>query len=203
MKKSEKSIIIGLLLAMAVTFAADVNWQAGQIRAQTLRLHIIARDDSRLNQNIKMQVKDVVADLRLWLYADATSYRDALAITQDHLEYIQQVTDNTLTNLEAGYTSRCSIEQFYFDTTEYDDFTMPRGRYTALTIRLGQANGKNWWCVVYPGLCAGIGSEYEDDTSNTFIETDNFRIKFKAVELWQNVRRLFVKNDTEKYTQVG
>lgn len=202
MKKSEISIIGGLLLALAVTFATDINWQAQQIRESTLRLHIIARDDSRLSQNIKMQVRDVITNLRSSLYFEAENYDEALAITEENLDYIQQVTDNALTKLQAGYTSRCSIEQFYFDTTRYEDFTMPRGQYTALTIRLGQAQGNNWWCVVYPGLCTGIGAEYEEDTANTFIETDNFRIKFKTVELWEDVKYFFSKDKTEKYDKI-
>lgn len=199
MKKCEISIIGGLLLALAVSFLGDINLQASGIRNSTLRLHIIARDDSPRSQNIKMQVKDAVSRLRQSIYFDAENFDDAVVATQENLEYIQQVTDNTLHKLQAGYTSRCTIEQFYFDTTRYDGFTMPRGEYTALTIRLGDAEGRNWWCVLYPGLCAA-GGEYEDDTANTFIETDHFRLKFRAVEIWQDIKYMFTDTRPEKYT---
>ncbi len=202
MKKSEISIIGGLLLALAVTFATDANLQADSIRQNTLRLHIIARDDSAHSNNIKMQIKDTITKIAPSIYFDAENFDDAIVATQENLEYIQQVTDNALKNLDAGYTSRCSIEQFYFDTTQYDGFTMPRGEYTALTIRLGDAQGTNWWCVLYPGLCAGSGAEYEDDSSNTFIETDHFRLKFKVVELWEDVKYMF-DSQTEKYVWLG
>lgn len=199
MKKSEISIIIGLFVRLAVAFFADVNFQAGSIRSQTLRLHVIARDDSAHSQLIKTQVKDVMVNTTASLLCRAENYRQAVEITQQNTEYLQQVADNTLKNLGADYTSRCTVEKFYFDTTEYEDFTMPRGIYTALTVRLGDAQGKNWWCVVYPALCISTGGEYEDDHSNTFIETENFRLKFKAVELWQQLVKSVSRDETETY----
>ena len=70
-------------------------------------------------------------------------------------------------------------------------FTLPRGEYTALTVRLGRAQGKNWWCVVYPSLCLSAAAEYSDDESNTFISTDKFNIKFRTVEIWQEIQQYF------------
>ena len=202
MKKSEISIILGLFIALTITFIADNNFQADSIRNQTLRLHIIAQDDSAQSQLVKMQVKDVIVNTAASLYCRAENFDQAVQITEENLDYIQQVTDNALHNLGADYTSQCSVEQFYFDTTEYADFTMPRGKYTALTIRLGDANGKNWWCVVYPSLCISSGGEYEDDDSNTFIETDIFRIKFKTVELWQKFTKAISKDSLEVYDKI-
>ena len=202
MKKGEISIILGLFIALAVTFLADNNFQADSIRKQTLRLHIIAQDDSTHSQLVKMQVKDTIVNTAVSLYCRAENFDQAVQITQENLDYIQQITDNALRNLGTSYTSKCSVEQFYFDTTEYDDFTMPRGVYTALTIRLGDAGGKNWWCVVYPSLCISAGGEYEDDDSNTIIETYNFRLKFKTVELWQKFKKSISADKTEIYNNV-
>ena len=202
MKKSEISIIVGLFIALAITFFTDTNFQADNIRGQTLRLHIIAQDDSAYSQHIKTQVRDVIVNTAASLYCRAGTYEDALLITQENLEYLKQITDNTLHNLGIGYTSQCSIEQFYFNTSQCADFTMPRGKYTALTIRLGEAKGKNWWCVVYPSLCISASGEYEDDASNTFIETENFRLKFKTVELWQKFVNTISKDDTQVYDKI-
>ena len=30
---------------------------------------------------------------------------------------------------------------------------MPKGNYTSLQVRIGQAKGANWWCVMYPNMC--------------------------------------------------
>jgi len=199
MKKSEISIIVGLLLAMVITFFTDVNTQAASIRQNTLRLHVIARDNTDINQEIKIRVKDTVSSLCAELSCRAQNCKEAVEITTANLQLIQDAANRKLQQLGADYTAQCSVEKFNFGTTEYDNFTMPRGEYTALTVRLGRAEGKNWWCVLYPGLCTSAGTQYSDDTSNTFIETDDFRIKFKAVEIWQDIKSIFDNDETEDY----
>lgn len=196
MKKSEISILIGLIFTMALTFFTDTNAQAENIRNNTLRLHIIANDDSQESQQIKMQVKEGLNSLCAQLYCPAENYEQALKITNDNLDYIQQNANRILKQQNANYTAVCSVENFFFDTTKYDNFTMPCGEYTALTVRLGSAQGKNWWCVVYPSLCRGVGAKYEENDDNTFVETDNFRIKFKAVELFEYAKNMLDKNPT-------
>lgn len=196
MKKSEISILIGLVLALAITFFTDTNAQAENIRKNTLRLHIIANDDSPESQQIKMQVKENINSLCAELYCPAENYRQAVQITNKNLDYIQQSANQVLKTQGVNYTANCSVENFYFNTTEYDGFTMPCGEYTALTIRLGKAQGKNWWCVVYPSLCRGVGAKYEENDDNTFVETENFRIKFKAVELWESAKNIFKTNSS-------
>ena len=201
MKKLEISIIAGLFLALILSFFADVNLQAKEIRNSTLRLHIIAEDDSEINQEIKLKVKDRINEICSEILFDAESLEDAISKANENMDYIKQVADYELKIQGADYKSQCSIEKFYFDTTEHENFTMPQGYYNALTIRLGKAQGKNWWCVVYPGLCRSVGSEYKDDKSNTFIETDNFRIKFKAVEIWEDFQNLF-HEEIEVYDKI-
>ena len=201
MKKLEISIIAGLFLALILSFFADVNLQAKEIRNSTLRLHIIAEDDSEISQEIKLKVKDRINGVCSEILFDAENLEDAISKANENMDYIKQVADYELKIQGADYKSQCSIEKFYFDTTEYENFTMPQGYYNALTIRLGKAQGKNWWCVVYPGLCRSAGGEYKDDKSNTFIETDNFRIKFKAVELWEDFQNLF-HEEIEVYDKI-
>lgn len=200
MKKSEISILLGLCIAIAVSCFMDINTQAQTIREQTLRLHIIADDDSRSAQDIKIKVKDAVSSLCAEIYCPAENLCDALEITKENISYIEQVANHTLKENGADYSAVCTVENFYFDTTRYSNFTMPRGEYTALTIRLGKARGKNWWCVAYPSLCTGGSSKYEEDSSNTFVETDDFRLKFKAVELWEDFKNSF--KNTEKYNNI-
>ena len=200
MKKSELSLLMGLVCALAVSYFATATTQAQTIRNETLRLHVIAEDDSPTAQEIKLLVKDEVLKICSEIYCPARNLDDALAITGKNMDYIEKVANHTLQECGADYSAVCTIENFWFDTTEYEDFTMPRGEYTALTVRLGKAQGKNWWCVAYPALCTGGSTKYEDDASNTFIETDSFRLKFKAVELYEKAKAFF--SHTEKYNNL-
>ncbi|MBQ8604391.1 MAG: stage II sporulation protein R [Oscillospiraceae bacterium] len=202
MKKTDISITAGLLLAIILTFFADANVHATNIRRCTLRLHVIADDDSIRAQEMKIRVKDALTDICAELYCPADDYESAVEITENNLEYLQTIANHTLQQNGAAYTAACSIENFYFDTTQYSDFTLPRGEYTALTVRLGRAAGTNWWCVVYPSLCISAAAEYDDETNDAFITTEKFNIKFKTVEIWEELKRSF-HHDTPLYTHTG
>lgn len=197
MKKSELCILLALVFSLMGIYMTEADRQAARIRNSTLRLHIIRRDDSARSQQVKSRVKNSTEKLWPALYCRADSFDNAIAITEENLDYIQKVTDSALEAIGADYTSRCSLEKFYFETSQCDDITLPRGQYTALTIRLGDGKGKNWWCVLYPDMRAGIGSDYERDSTNTLFETENFRIKLKAVEWFQKAAQLF--SNTEIY----
>ena len=201
MNKKDLSILAGLVLAVILTACADISHTAENIKNSTLRLHIIANSDSDTDQQIKMAVKEKISDVCSEILCPAESLRQAVQLAEDNMDFIEKTADHTLQNLGAGYTAQCSVENFYFDTTEYTTFTMPAGNYTALTVRLGNAEGKNWWCVAYPSLCTSMRAEYEDDDSNTFIETDNFRIKFKIVEIGQKIKRIFDSKNPQ-YTNI-
>jgi len=200
MKKSELCILLALVFSLMGIYMTEADRQAARIRNSTLRLHIIRRDDSARSQRAKSRVKNSTEKLWPALYCRADSFDNAITITEENLDYIQKVTDSALEAIGADYTSRCSLEKFYFETSQYDDITLPRGQYTALTIRLGDGDGKNWWCVLYPDIRTGIGSDYERDNTNTLFETENFRIKLKAVEWFQKAAQLF--SNTEIYNHL-
>ena len=66
---------------------------------------------------------------------------------------------------------------------------MPAGKYTALQIKIGNAKGENWWCVLYPSLCVGTSTDYESFEENltpqecSVVSSGNkYEFKFKIVE---------------------
>ena len=201
MNRKDISIAAGLILAIFITFAADSNTHANRIRLQTLRLHIIADNNSEEANRTKLMVKNAISGLCSSLYSGAESYSEALKITESNIEYLEEAANSVQRLNNAGYAARCSMEKFYFDTTEYSGFTLPRGEYTALTIRLGKAEGKNWWCVVYPTLCLSSAAEYDNSDDTVFISTDKFNIKFRTVEIWQDIKHLFTTS-SPLYTHI-
>ena len=103
---------------------------------------------------------------------------------------------------EAGYNyeSEVTLGVEWYDTREYEDFTLPRGYYTSLRVMLGEAEGKNWWCVMYPPLCLDIATEnapYDDAVMGytkeeyTLISDRGYNIKFKLLEVFSDA---FSKN---------
>lgn len=203
MKKCELSLVISLMLVLGISFFADVNIRAQAVRHNTLRLHIIAATDDEYDQNLKLSVRDAILNLSGEIYRDASTYEKALQATQENLPLLNAISNDTLEKLGAPYKATCSVEKFYFGTTQYSGFTMPEGEYTALTVRLGEGEGKNWWCVVYPELCIGAADAgYEDDDNTAFIQTDKYNIKFKAVEIYEEVKDFFNEEKPEKYSHI-
>lgn len=75
------------------------------------------------------------------------------AFLQENIENIVAVADQVLEEYGMPYRASAKIEQCYFPDRTYGDCTFPSGWYDALRICLGEAEGHNWWCVLYPRLC--------------------------------------------------
>ena len=94
-----------------------------------------------------------------------------------------------------------SVGQRHFDTREYDDFTLPAGTYKSLIIDLGAAEGKNWWCVVFPCVCvptasdANLSDSVSYDAASTAQNASKYEIKFKTVEIYEKFKKYFKKTD--------
>ncbi|MEG1861984.1 MAG: stage II sporulation protein R [Oscillospiraceae bacterium] len=203
MKKYETVLLFSLIFALFGSFFADVNIRAEKVRKNTLRLHIIAATDNAYDQQIKLNVRDAILNLSGEIYRDSDSFPKAVSATRENINLLNAISNDTLERLGATYKAQCSVETFYFDTTEYEDFTMPKGEYTALTVRLGQGEGKNWWCVLYPELCIGAADcQYEDADSSCFIQTEKYNIKFKAVEVFEEVKDFFSREEKQVYSHI-
>jgi stage II sporulation protein R len=97
------------------------------------------------------------------------------------------------------YPVRASLEETWFPTKEYGDFSLPAGRYQALRVVIGEGAGQNWWCVVFPPLCLGSVSEStrdialragmdEQQVALLTGESEGYVVKFKALELWEQLK---------------
>lgn len=164
MKKAWKRIGICLVAALAVwggTLLADRQ----RLNEELIRLHVVANSDSRVDQEVKLQVRDAVIQS---LEADLEALADveqAKAYLTENLPKIQAVANETLE--EAGFSGQAvvSLCKEAFDTRYYDTFTLPAGVYEALRITIGEGKGHNWWCVVFPTLCVPATTEGFEDTA--------------------------------------
>lgn len=120
-----------------------------------LRLHIIANSDSDFDQEVKLKVRDAVLDYER-RYSDSEAFNSAdeaeKKLLDDGSELLQTVR-RVLTETAAGYDAQLVIGDFEFPDRTYDDVLYPAGVYRAVRILLGNAEGKNWWCVMFPPLC--------------------------------------------------
>lgn len=205
MNKKEWSVLLSLILTIAIAVFFDINIRAENVRENTLRLHIIANSDEEKDQEIKLAVRDEILKAASEIYRDTDDISSAISATKEKIFLIEFAVERALMRANANYSGRCSVERFYFDTTKYEQFSMPEGEYLALTIRLGEAQGKNWWCVMYPNLCIDSCSKNIDEDTQQFISTEKsnkIEVRFKVVEIYQDIKKSFSKDSAPRYDKI-
>lgn len=155
--------------------------------ADTLRFHIRAESDSLLDQSAKLRVRDAILT-----YADASCTASdkagALHWAAQNLPQLQLTTQQTLAGLGLHTPVRVRLVEMYFDRTQYAGSALPAGRYDAVRIELGDTShyGRNWWCVLYPGLCRSACGGYALPAENDLV-CGEYIVRFKLVDWWQRV----------------
>ena len=153
--------------------------------ADTLRLHIRAASDAVADQSAKLRVRDAV--LSVMQQCPAQSAPEARAWVAGQLLQFQLAAQRALTAQGIRAPVRVYLVNMYFPARRYPTGQLPAGRYDAVRIDIGSGGGRNWWCVLYPGLCLAAGSlpaGYEDTTEQGLV-VGEYEIRFALLELWQ------------------
>ncbi|MDE5558114.1 MAG: stage II sporulation protein R [Ruminococcus sp.] len=202
MKKNKLNIILagGLFLAVILSnigsFVRD-GMALDELRNSVLRLHILAESDSEYDQSLKLKVRDEI--LKSGILDGAENLHEAEKIADEKIPEIIDISEKTLRKNGCELPVSAEITEMYFDDRVYGDMTMPAGEYKALRIKIGSAEGHNWWCVMYPPLCIPSACEVEADTETAPVffsgkELDimekpkKYKIKFA---LWDKIKKIF------------
>lgn len=170
-----RPIELALALCMAFLFAymAWVSLSQQTLADGLLRLHVIANSDSVQDQQVKLLVRDRVLEVTEPLLAEADAQDEVRRILSSHLQQITDAAQQVLTDQGMPYQLSAQMATEYYPTRAYDTFSLPAGQYTGLKIRLGEASGHNWWCVVFPPLCTDAAQAPHDK----LCEQTTFRFK--------------------------
>lgn len=165
MKKGLKRIGICFLLA-AFVWAGTLIADRQKLREELVRLHVVAASDSEEDQSIKLQVRDAVVESLREEMQNLKDAEQAKAYLQENLPKIEALTNRVLREAGCGDVATVSLAVEEFAARVYDTFTLPAGLYDALRITIGEGEGKNWWCVVFPSLCVPATSEGFEETAS-------------------------------------
>lgn len=196
------NFLINVLLAIALTLGVAVlpTEKDAAIYEDTLRLHILANSDSAPDQELKYAIRDKLLAKYGEALRSAESFADAEAEVSGILSDIERDVDGWIREAGYEYKSHVTLGTEWYDTREYEDFTLPRGYYTSLRVMLGEAEGQNWWCVMYPPLCLDVATEDapKDDALMGYsreeymlVNGEGYSIKFKLLEVFSDA---FSKN---------
>lgn len=165
-----------------------------------LRLHVLANSDSEEDQALKLLVRDRVIELTRVLTRDCESIEDTRAVVTDSLSLIANVAGQTVAENGYAYDVEVSIGREEYPRKTYASLCFPSGEYLSLQVRIGDAAGQNWWCVLFPPLCLDAASESNEDAFIsvgftpeqykviTETESPKYKARFKLLEVIEEMR---------------
>lgn len=187
-----KAALCALLVSCALSWLTAAG-PAEQLPENILRLHVVANSDSDEDQALKLAVRDaVLTEAARWCQG-AEDLQEANSSVCTHLESITQAAQQVVES--RGFTDpvTATVTDEFFPTRHYDGITLPAGRYRALRVVIGEGNGHNWWCIVFPALC--LPAAQEDDVMSALpqeqrglVESQGVHVKFKVVEMYEELK---------------
>lgn len=191
-------ILIGLIAAVFLSFT-NFDAKCENLKESVLRLHILANSDSSEDQDLKLKVRDAVLKECSKELSACDDLDEAIITAKTDTKKIEDIADKVIKDNGFDYSSTVYIGKSFFETREYDNFTLPAGTYNSLIIKLGKAKGHNWWCVVFPSVClpAASDAKLSDSADKSAAEMaenpQKYVMKFKTVEWYETVRKKFFK----------
>lgn len=141
------------------------------IAEHIIRFHVIANSDTKEDQELKLKVKDRVVEAMRPKLKNVSSIEEARKILRDNQTNMEKLADKVMKEEGYSYQSHAELGMTTFPVKRYGDLTFPAGRYEAFRILIGKAEGKNWWCVMFPTLC------YVDESYDVITEENKETFK--------------------------
>lgn len=202
--------LIPIILAAVMILSAACSASAKQdsVYERVLRLHVIANSDSDDDQRIKYEVRDAILAATASLLGDCADKEEAVERVNSSREIILDAAAEVLSQNGVDYGADMLVGQENYPERVYDGAAYPAGEYTSVRVVLGDGEGQNWWCVLFPPLCLSAALEKQADATlplspsdtpddavevgitdkqyGIITETENtpkYRLKFKLFEL--------------------
>ena len=196
LKFFEIALLIGL--AVFLTSGALALRTQDELADKVVRLHVLANSDSGEDQALKLQVRDVVLERATAILEQSADRREAESCLRGQLLELERIAEEEIAAEGYDYPVTVNLENADFPTKEYDGFTLPAGEYLALRVIIGEGQGRNWWCVVFPPLCTAASADVpasalaagfsEEEVRLITEESQGYVLKFKAVEWWETLK---------------
>jgi stage II sporulation protein R len=187
-----KTTKIILLLCVFILCAAvcDILPIHGEekIYESVVRLHVLANSDSDEDQALKLKVRDAILAYVSPRVIDSSSREDAMRIINDEMDEIEKIAQSTVYNHGYDYDVDVTLRLEEYPTRNYEAMSFPSGEYVSLRVLIGEAEGQNWWCVLFPPLCLSAATE-QSANEEAFI----------AVGLNSDQYKIITESDDVKY----
>lgn len=191
----KKLLAFGVSLVSIFVFLGlmPVHGEA-DIYENVIRLHVVANSDSEEDQVLKLKVRDsvlsVVSDM--CEKNKCENVEEARAVVKEHIDEISAAAEERIAAEGYGYRVSVTLGEEKYPTRNYEELAFPGGKYISLQVKIGEGEGKNWWCVLFPPLCLSAASESslsaEDALVNIGFSGEQYKIITQSDNVTYNVR---------------
>lgn len=200
--KIKKMLIIFILFILyflfnSISYSYSIS---NNLEENLFRLHIIANSDSEEDQNLKLYIRNnIINYLKKYQFS---SKQDLIKFLTKHEKDLNELIKSSITQKGYDYNFTIEIGNSFFPHKKYENIILPAGYYDGLKIKIGKAEGKNWWCVLFPPMClinestCKLPEESElllekslSEESNLVVSsnTQEYKFKFKIVDFFNNL----------------
>ena len=130
-----------------------------KIYESVVRLHVLANSDSEEDQALKLKVRDELLSYITPSVIDASSREEAMAIIEAKMSDIENIAQESIYKNGYDYKVDVTLTLEEYPTRNYEAMSFPSGEYISLRVLIGEAEGQNWWCVLFPPLCLSAATE--------------------------------------------
>lgn len=150
-------IITGILFIGAVLYDIGNSNSAKSLQEgiseSLIRFHVIANSDLPEDQELKLKVKNAILEEMGTMLDNSSSLNETRTILMENKKRIEEIGRKIILENNKDYEIKANLGTEKFPLKTYGDVVLPPGEYEALVVRIGEAQGKNWWCVLFPPLC--------------------------------------------------
>ena len=196
-------VLILFCLFVFISALSYVDAVSEDLSNSVFRLHVIANSDSKEDQDLKYKVRNAVLEYMNSISANCTSKDEVITLAYNYQDEFKEIVKKVIKENGYNYDVNIRIGNFEFPTKHYGDISLPAGTYDALRIEIGEAQGQNWWCVMFPPLCfIDVTSGVVPDESKQIMkdnlndeeyslisdtESKDITFKFSLIEFFQSL----------------
>lgn len=197
MKRHFKRLAL-VAFAVICIYAWGIVTDAQTLHDELLRLHVVGASDSKEDQDVKLLVRDAVLRSLEDGLRDLADVDAAYDYVARMLPKVEAAANQCLEAAGFDDTVSVSLTEEAFPTREYDTFSLPAGVYKALRVVIGEGEGKNWWCVVFPQLCMGTEADFVQTASVAGLSDEltgtlegDYEVRFWLLEKFGELKNWF------------
>lgn len=154
-----KKILI--ILAVVISILCINKKDEVIIPNNAIRFRVISSSNTIEDQTIKNKVSKNIQEKIYELTKNSNSYTETKKVLDTNYEYLKKSIEEELKSNNVSYDYRLNIGRNYFPSKQYKGIKYDAGYYDSVSIELGNHDGLNWWCIIYPPLCL-----IDEDTSD-------------------------------------